>query len=474
MGVIIMNPIKMVRNLKTTERDGLTRLAFEPSCLEAAGFEVGDSVCISIEQDSVILVRNSDPEKSDGVISRRIRPGWKKARPYFDRSNAEIAATLRARERIDIIIRDGHITVRHERTFDLTYTNERLHGEGLQKLRLLSLPSGMGMATAALVNTSYFEAVGAVDLWPLALDVYRANFRDGVFLMSDIKHLHPDYVPRSDVVMLSPECDEFSLLGAKKANVANGLAVHYARLIWASGCNAVLIEQVSPYFNSRAYQQLRGLLISSGFNRIYETQICAHDFGSVAGRKRGYAVAFRSDTDFFWPLAPRIPERFRKTVGQVLGSGWEERGHWLSIENSPMEKLQAKGCEHNNFNVEHNKTLVDLDSRRISAVISAYRRTQVTSSYLRHPDGKHWRKFTSDELGYGFLNLPDWFEWPAEGYVSETKKVELIGQGVDCIVVAAIGTELAVSLIGEKVKGKVVRSEPSLLQNRTGQLEMVF
>lgn len=469
-----MNPIKMVRNLKTTERDGQTRLYFEPSVLEAGGFSVGESVKISIEQDCVVLVRASKEDNSDGVISRRLRPGWEKPRPYFDRSNTEISSVLRARERIDIIIRDGHITVRHERTFDLTFTDGHLQGDDLQKLRLLSLPAGMGMATAALVNTSIYEAVGGVDMWPIALDVYRYNFRNGITLMSDIRHLHPDYIPQADVVMLSPECDEFSTLGTQKANVSTGLAPHYARLIWASSCQAVLIEQVSPYFKSRAYHQLRSLLMASGFNRFYEAQICAHDFGSVAGRKRGYAVAFRGDVNFVWPMPPRIPERFRKTVGQVLGNGWEDRGRWQTIENSPMEKLLSKNGENNNFNANHNYTLVELESKRISAVISAYRRTQITSSYLRHPDGKHWRHFTSDELGYGFLSLPDWFEWPDGGYVSETRKVELIGQGVDCNVIAAIGTEVAVSVIGKRVKNKPTAVEPTILQNRSGQLELVF
>lgn len=470
-----MNPIKMVRNLKTTERNGQTRLYFEPSVLEESGFSVGESVRIVIEQNSIILVRTEDQENSDGVISRRLRPGWEKARPYFDRSNAEISSVLRARERIDIIIREGHITVRHEQSFDLTMNEDTMRGDELQKIRLLSLPSGMGMATAALTSTSLYEAVGAVDIWPLALDVYRYNFRNGVTLMSDIKHLHPRYIPQVDVVMLSPECDEFSPLGTRRANVVNGLAPHYARLIWASNCEAVFIEQVSPYFKSRAYHQLRSLLMASGFKRFYETQICAHDFGSVAGRKRGYAVAFRTDTDFTWPIPPRIPDRFRKTVGQVIGKGWEDQGKWQTIENSPMEKLLSKSSADNNFNSEHNYTLVDLDSKRISAIISAYRRTQVTSSYLCHPDGKHWRPFTSDELGYGFLHLPEWFEWPDGGYVSETKKVELIGQGVDCNVIASIGTELAVSLMGKKVRAKQrTIAEPSVIQNRSGQLELVF
>lgn len=469
-----MNRIKMVRNLKTTERDGQTRLYFEPSVLEVAGFEVGNPVKISIEKDCVILMKVSEEgQEYDGVISRRIRPGWKQARPYFDRCNAEISSVLRARERIDIIVRDGHITVRHQRSFDLTFgVGEELQGHYLQKLRLLSLPAGMGMATAALVNTSLYEAVGGIDFWPLALDVYRYNFREGVTLLSDIRYLHPSYVPEADVVMCSPECDEFSSLGTRKVNVTLGLAPHYARLIWASKCQAVLIEQVVPYFKSRAYYLLRSLLMASGFNRIYETVLCAHDFGSVAGRKRGYAVAFREDVEFTWPTPPRIPERFRKTVRQVIGEEWESRGQWFPIKGSIMEKILSKDGP-NNFNAEKNYTLVDLDSKRISAVISAYRRTQVTSSYLRHPDGKHWRYFTSDELGYGFLNLPSWFEWPDGGFVSETKKVELLGQGVDCNVIAAIGTELAVSLIGARVKKMCGDQRPAVIQDQSGQLELI-
>jgi site-specific DNA-cytosine methylase len=471
-----MNPIKMIRNLKTTERAGQTRLYFESSILEAANLAVGSFVKVIIQDESVVLTRAEVEEDSDGIISRRLRPGWERPRPYFDRSNPKITSVLRARERIDIIIRDGHITVRHESSFDLCFIGEKeQQGAELAKLRFLSLPSGMGMATAALVNTSLYEAVAAVDLWPLALDVYRWNFNKGVTLMADIKHLNPGYLPFCDCVMLSPECDEFSILGAQKANVSNGLAPHYARLVWASGAKAVILEQVTPYFRSRAYHQLRTLLMAAGFTRFYEAQIDAFEFGSVAGRKRGYAVAFMDDIDFSWPTPPKIPDRFRKTVGQVIGKQWEEHGRWMMIEDSPMTKLLNKSSETNNFNAANNHTLVDLDSTRMACIISAYKRTQITSSYLRHPDGKHWRHFTADELGYGFMGLPPWFEWPEGGYVSETKKVELIGQGVNCEVISAIGTEVAVSLMGQRMKNTRTSTETQpTVENRLGQMELVF
>ncbi|MFD2614678.1 hypothetical protein [Paenibacillus gansuensis] len=134
--------IKMVRNLMTTAAKGNTRLYFEPTVLESAGFTPGDPVAVRIEEAAIFLVRSED---GDGVISRRQRAGWREPRPYFDRKNQEITRVLRAHQRIDMIVRDGEIEVRGMSVgFSLTEVreDEELQGHELGRLRCFSIPSG--------------------------------------------------------------------------------------------------------------------------------------------------------------------------------------------------------------------------------------------------------------------------------------------------------------------------------------------
>jgi site-specific DNA-cytosine methylase len=226
------------------------------------------------------------------------------------------------------------------------------------------------------------------------------------------------------------------------------------------------MEQVPSFYRSRSYRQLRELLAAGGFKNFYETVIDAHPFGSIPSRVRGYAVAFKKNIDFTWPEAPRIPVRFRPTVGQVIGPDWESKGEFKPIDGSYIEQLQNRSGERNNFTAEHNRTLVGLQDTRMAAVLKSYSRTNSTSSYLIHPDGKNWRKFLASELSR-FMHIPSWFEFPE--WMSENQRTQLIGQSVDGGVVRAIGVEVAVSLMKADIAGSRPRSEHPLVQDKSGQ-----
>ncbi|GAA0854092.1 DNA cytosine methyltransferase [Paenibacillus glucanolyticus] len=469
--------IKMVRNLRTSEKDGHTRLIFEPSVLEEAGFSISDRVNIRIEKTSIVVVRTED-EDADGVISRRMRAGWTQPRPFFDRANRNISKVLRARKRIDIVIKDGEIVVTQEQeTFDVCFVSEDtyLRGHSLSKIRLFSLPSGAGMATSALVHgTGLYESVGGVDVSQQAIDTFRYNFTSGVTIWGDIKFISPVWINAADVCWISPDCTEYSLIGSRNIGTTSGLTPHYARLVWATGCQALIIEQVPSYYQTRSYHQLRSLLKAAGFVHWYETSLNSFDFGSVSSRPRGFAVATKEETDFMWPEIPQIPDRFRTTVGQVLGNEWESGGQWHKIQGSPIEKILQKNNITNNFKSTH--TLVDLESTRINAILSSYRRTNVTSSYLRHPDGEHFRYFSSEEL-LRFMNIPSEFIFPE--CITETQRTQLVGQGVCGLLAQAISTNLAVAIMSKQVSATTTaprqrNDDTALLMNKKGQLEFLF
>ncbi|WP_054029192.1 DNA cytosine methyltransferase [Bacillus sp. FJAT-28004] len=465
--------VKVIRNIMTGLHRENTRIFIEPVTLEAAGFKVGDLISQVITKDAVIL-RLSD-EKTGHTISKRKRPSWTRERPLYETYSKNITLVIQPRERIDMLVSDGMIVIRKERSFDLFVIEQpQLQGAGLQKLRLYSGPSGGGFATAAAVDTGLYEAVGGVDISAAAIAAYMHNFKAGCVFLGDLTRKHSDYIPQSDVCWLSPSCVEYSSLGTLTDGITEGHGPHFARIAMATGASAIIIEQVPAYFKSTSYRHLKSI-IKPFFPIVHETTIDAYNVGSVASRTRGYAVLFRERTDFHWPQMPRLTEHRRKSVGQVIGKDWIN-GDWRPIEGTVMHGLLNK-TGNNNFKSEKNHTLVGLDSKRISAIVASYRKYQVTSSYLKHPEKEEWRPFRSDELA-ALLNVPAFYEFP--DWMTEGDKTKLIGQSVDCDVVRSIQIEVAAALMGMRYKqiSKSLRVAPlpidSLLQDESGQFAFHF
>lgn len=456
--------VKLIRNIRTSEKSGNTWIFLEPTCLEAGGFEIGDGVSLTIERDTLIFRKTDDKTH---VISKRKRVGWKKARPIMDRTNKEISAVIRAREKIDILVSDGMLLIRHSRSFDLDYIRTpMLMGSDQKQIRTLSIPGGAGIGMACLADTGFFSSVGSLDLWAEAIDTYRINFRDSLSLFSDLRDIHNEYIPAADLVLLTPECTEFSMLGTRKEDIATALSPHYARTVYASGADYVLMEQVVPYYKSRAYEQLDTLLrikfpYSSG-----PIMLDAYDMGSLAGRRRGYCVYSTRPLDSFqMPAPPKIPEHRRQNLRQVLSGLDILEGDWKPIEGTVMEGLLRKNG-NNNFRAESNYTLVTLESKRISAFVTHYRKVQVTSSYLTHPeDSGLWRIFEPHEISR-ILGVPDWFKFDSD-HISDANKTKLLGQSVDGNVMRAIGVELATYIMGNWLRDQL--GPPKFIEEQ-GQL----
>lgn len=450
-GVILMQqkPLKLVRNLRTGEKNGNCYLYLEHGVLEAAGFSPGDGIHMEMTSNSLVFTKTED---KTNIVSKRKRAGWTNPRPVLDRCSKEITKVIRARTRIDILVSEGQLIIREESSFELCHVTENaLQGEELKKIRLFSVPSGAGIATAALVSTGYFDAVGGADVYGEAIDVYRHNFSNGITLWGDIRHLHHEFIPQSDMVTMSPPCERYSsLVGfGKTGGATEGLGMMFARMFLATGASMLLIEQVPAYFQSRSYQHLKGILQNVLPHWTQVKKIDAYDLGaSIAGRIRSYVVAAKFPLDeFVWPDV-KVPEHRRPTVKQVIGSDWE-RGNWRTIKGTVMEGLFNKQG-NNNFKTEKNRTLVNLEDKKISAIVKSYSRIQVTSSYLRHPENPElWRPFRYDELAK-FLNIPEDFEFLE--HQAETIKTALIGQSVDCNVFKSLGIEAAYCYINNKMR----------------------
>lgn len=443
--------VSFIRNVGTSVKNGKTWIFLEPPVLEAAGLQPGDRIEMSIEQERRALIFKRS-ETGDQVVSRRKRAGWKKERPLMDKCNEAITAVIRQRKRVDIFVSDGVVIVREEQSFELcVFDRPAMQGSHLKKLRLLSLPSGCGVATKALEATGLYEPVFGGDILPEAIETYKANFPDGAAYWGDLRRMNPTYIEPVDAAWLSPACTKFSLLAGSGGDSAGGylegMGMVYGNLVLASQAKIVMIEEVLPYFSSRSYYHLKAMLKQEfpyWTERISGSGLDAFDFGSPAGRRRGYVVASRKPLDNFqWP-EPQMSDHRRPTIEQVIGKAWEERAPWREIAGTVMEGLLNKSG-NNNFKADKNYTLVTPKDVRMAALVASYSKVQVTSSYLRHPDYTNlWRPFTSGEIA-SILDIPDDFYFP--DHIAETKRTYMLGNSVDSRVVKAIGIEAAFHLM---------------------------
>lgn len=456
--------IKLIRNLRTSaNKYGNPRIFLEPTVLEAGNFKVGESISYTYTNQALIIKKDEDTSYK---VAKRKRPSWPAHRPLIDYSNADLAVLFTHKEKIDILVSDSLIVIRKEQSFDLCVIKQPLltGSNPLQKLTFASYPSGAGIASAALESTGYFESKMGADVWDIAIDSYLHNFSNGSSYFGDIRSLNPSYIPSVDVTWLSPPCVEFSSIGLLKGGVTEGLGAHFARILMASNCKAIIIEQVPAYFRSRSFEHLKGLLAPI-FPNWHVSMIDAYDMGSVSGRKRGYAVAAVEGVDFQFPKVPKLPDHRRLTVGQVIGKEWE-KGDWREIKGTVMEHLLNRSG-NNNFTAEKNRTLVGLNDKRISCIIANYSKINVTSSHLKHPDNPNlWRLFRSDELAR-FLDVPEDFSFP--DFISESQQASLLGQSVAANVVKAIGIEVAFSLMKQKVSTAIHRQPVIPLQENSNK-----
>lgn len=487
----MIDNVSFIRNVGTSVKNGKTWIFLESLVLEAANLTVGDKIQMTILEEKRALVFTKS-EAGDHVVSRRKRGG--KERPLMDRCNEEITRIIRQRKRIDVLVSDGILIVREEHTFEFcVFDRPSLQGSDLKKLRLLSLPSGAGVATKALEATGFFEPVFGGDILPEAIETYKANFADGAAYWGDLRRLNPSYIEPVDVAWLSPACTKFSLLAGSGGDSAGGylegMGMIYANLVLASQAKAAIIEEVVPFFNSRSYHQLKAMLQTEfpyWTERTTGSGLDAYDFGSPAGRRRGYAVASRTPLDHFaWP-EPKVLDHRRPTIEQIIGKEWEDRAPWREIRGTVMEGLLNKSG-NNNFRSDKNYTLVKPTDKRMGALVASYSKVQVTSSYLSHPDHPNlWRPFTSEEMSR-ILDIPSDFFFPED--VAETRRTYMLGNSVDCRPVTAIGIEVAFHLMMNRLSDRrepiparnnrhvpvyVKHSEEWLTADRKGQYSFII
>lgn len=451
---------------------------------EAAGFQIGQPLYISLDvEQQQIIVQNAPISDDDHVVhvTGKKNETSGKLRPIVDTAKDSYRSIIDVSQKAEICVyREGEISKVIIRPLRYnSFDKEVLVKPDDERITTFTICSGMGVVTAAFQETGYFTSVGAIELEEDSSSVYRHNFKSSFVFNGDLRDCST--VAKADVAIVTLPCDKHSLIGDGEGAVFRNLAFATSELIRATECRAVFFENVPQFYESEEYQDIKNLLMND-YPFWQEQRIEAADFGSLARRKRVYALAVKSEEDFLHFQFPSPPKRtIRKKVREYLDRKgtpheWKPLEKWMQSFTSKAEKGNSwsdRGLA---------KTFVDEMATEIQCIPKRYTAQSASSSYLLSEDRNYFRFFSINEI-LRILSVPAWFEIP--DYIGKIRQYEMLGQSVDCRVIASIANRLAAmfykvrrnkienSSYKEKDNQKMRYSIPISL-NQHGQLELVF
>lgn len=265
---------------------------------------------------------------------------------------------------------------------------------GARRLRMLELFCGIGGAAAALEGRA--EVSAAIDIHPVALRIYAANF-GGQVLCRTIESLDfgAEWGADSDLWWLSPPCQPYTRRGRQRDldDYRTAALLQVIDQLERYRPRYVALENVPQFAGSHSHRRLIAGLSSAGYE-TRELQLCPTALGVPNRRSRYYLVAGPEllpgkplDAPILRPLADYL-DPF-PTPDFLVSSDLIERYAGAMDIVEPTEHKTTTAC-----------------------FTSAYGRSPVRSgSYLRQSDGV--RRFTPREI-LRFLGFPESYQLPTD------------------------------------------------------------
>lgn len=175
------------------------------------------------------------------------------------------------------------------------------------------------------------EVVAAIDINPIANDVYRRNFPETVLMNRNIQSVSAQELNKlnCDVALMSPPCQPFTRLGLRKDELDNRTCslLHILNLLpELKGLRYIVLENVKGFEVSQMRNRLINCLENCGY-AYRELTLSPCQFGIPNSRCRYYLLAKRSNLRFcFKPddnLPPELVELSPRSEHSVLA---EKRG----------------------------------------------------------------------------------------------------------------------------------------------------
>lgn len=482
-GIIAIRNYRTTHNPKNKDK---TRLWLEKTLLRLANFEPGMPLIITVINGYVHIREALILEiPTHHIHGKNKKDGARD--PLLDVCNNEVDSVLGVGIKIDVIVKEKELIVYKELSFEMFngINKTEFWNEDVSKFRVVSLFCGGGAMTAGLIQTGACESVMAIDSdipeqnpydyglegkipnytsW--TVETFKKNFPETLFYWGDIKSVNPIYVPRADIVIVSPPCVEYSGLGSKMKGLVEHFAFHIVRLILETGAFAIFFENVPAYFKSKTFEKIKNML-SEVFVEWHGKELNSYDLGAVETRNRHYVVAFRDKTDFEFPEMPQIPNSRRKKIKTYLDD--DSMVSWRPIEGTVMQSFLTTHKEkfaNTGFTSDKNKMLVSPNDSKVSCFVKGYGKIQSVCSYLSDPsNNKRWRPLTPNEIK-NMMHYPKWFVFPKK--MPMTRQYEVLGNSVNVLPVESISSCIVSSLMSYKIKKRLEKAKE---QTRLAKIE---
>lgn len=213
----------------------------------------------------------------------------------------------------------------------------------------------------AVRGDSIFHHVYSNDFFKEALETYKLNFPDSVFIHNrDIRKVKQ--FPKADIIIGGPPCPGFSEAGPRLVDdPRNFLYVHYIRALMQVQPRFFILENVKGMLTlakGEVFRQIKQDFEVAGY-RVYPKLVNARDFGVPQLRERVFLVGVREDIEFEYdfpdPTHGETPDlKPFTTLRKAIGDLEENPGEYFegSYSSIFMSRNRKKNWDEQSFTIQ--------------------------------------------------------------------------------------------------------------------------
>jgi DNA (cytosine-5)-methyltransferase 1 len=316
-----------------------------------------------------------------------------------------------------------------------------------------------------LSDTGYFTPIQEIELEDDSAEVLIHNFPQTFVFNGDLRDCQD--VAEVDMTFITLPCNESSSLGFQEGGVMNDLVLACYKIIQSSKASVLFFENVPQFYKTVAWESLKSLL-QEDYPYWAQKELEAWDFGSLATRKRTYAVAFNNEERFLhfnFPIPPNVRRRKLKDFldHAKVQHEWKSVNYWKESFYS-REAWRNRSLE---------LTFLKKDAIKAQCIPKRYTSQCASNSYVLSEDGQYFRFFSINEIKK-IMGIPESFNFPE--HIQKIRKYEMLGQSVDGRVIKAIANRIAYTFMKVKTAAieKIKNTAQSYNVSNSGQLEFLL